>query len=400
LDLNDPRKAHDLEPAEGRHLGESRQTIRYIGELDVQVLGKIAWEAPVFRQNISNRSEHGHTAVLQLHFSPALEVRDVAASRQTQRVPETDWRLDTSFVLECPNGRVRIQRPVTPGGAGETVLEEHSDDGHHRQSAVCNLRRELLRPQRGVVDGAAEADGSEAKETLSVVSWLGSFFVDYQLNEASEGQNLRPTFLRDHGERLQSIWHVSELQPLRRRQQAGELVVLRHNIADGCEHGNTAMLDLCLAAPFEHFYVLVLAKAKGVPESQRSLISVQTLEATLWLLPFGKGVVARAHQATAHSNACLSPRGGELCQNRSPGGERCSSHDRGNAASGSTGRRRRPLDPALARSASGARCCSHEGHGGCACGTCGNGQSGSGAAGCHDLGRFAAQEKILRSGSR
>eukprot|EP00972_Heterocapsa_arctica_P023766 3502783-Heterocapsa_arctica.AAC.1 len=33
--------------------------------------------------------------------------------------------------------------PSYPGGAGEAVLEEHADDRHCGQAAVCDLRGEL-----------------------------------------------------------------------------------------------------------------------------------------------------------------------------------------------------------------------------------------------------------------
>ena len=74
--------------------------------------------------------------------------------------------------------------------------------------------------------------------------------------------------------------------------------------ADGCEHGHTSVLDLCLpapaskmsehlepgnqllsgvaqppSAPLEHLDVQVLRKSEGVPEAQRCLVAGEAFEA-------------------------------------------------------------------------------------------------------------------------
>merc|ERR1712032_1026649 len=40
----------------------------------------------------------------------------------------------------CTKRRVRVQGPIAPSASGEAILEEHPQDGHHRQAAVGDLR--------------------------------------------------------------------------------------------------------------------------------------------------------------------------------------------------------------------------------------------------------------------
>merc|ERR1740123_2422259 len=40
-------------------------------------------------------------------------------------------------------GRVRVQAPIAPCAAGETILVEHADDCHHCQPAIGELSLEL-----------------------------------------------------------------------------------------------------------------------------------------------------------------------------------------------------------------------------------------------------------------
>merc|ERR1712194_69428 len=48
-----------------------------------------------------------------------------------------------------------VQIPVSPCAAGETVLKEHADDGHHSQPTICKLGVELRLASVLVLHGAA-----------------------------------------------------------------------------------------------------------------------------------------------------------------------------------------------------------------------------------------------------
>jgi len=59
------------------------------------------------------------------------------------------------------------------------------------------------------------------------------------------------------------------------------------------------VFDLGLATPLEDLHILVLGKTKGVPETERCLVTHKAFKAGLWLLPLWQGVVARASQTAA-----------------------------------------------------------------------------------------------------
>jgi len=77
--------------------------------------------------------------MLELDLAPALEGVGITILSVAERVPVTQGRLHAKLPLERPQRRVCVERPVTPSGAGEAVLEHHAHDCHHRQAAVCQL---------------------------------------------------------------------------------------------------------------------------------------------------------------------------------------------------------------------------------------------------------------------
>ena len=194
---------------------------------------------------------------------------------------------------------VSVVGPVAPRGAGKSVLEEHTDDGHHCQSSVGQLRIELLRAQGWVLHGVAEAEVSQTKVALAVVARLGCLLVCDELQESGESQDLGPTLLGYHGDSLEAVGDVRELQVVGRRQVAVELEVLWDDISDCREHAHASVLDLGLTTALEDLDVQVLGESEWVPESERCLITGEAFEARFGLLPLRQGVVTRAHQSTA-----------------------------------------------------------------------------------------------------
>ena len=194
--------------------------------------------------------------------------------------------------------------------------EAHANDGHHGQAAVGELCVEFFSAQGGVLDGGAEAQVSQAEAALAIVARLGGLLVHYELQEAGEGEDLRPALLGHNGERLKAVGHVGELQVVGWRQEAIELVVLWRDISHAGKHGHAPMLDLGLTAALEDLDVKVLRESERVPETQRRLVTSQALEARVGLLPLGQSVVARAHQSTAKGRVRIqcpvAPRG--ACQ--------------------------------------------------------------------------------------
>merc|ERR1719419_1233937 len=74
--------------------------------------------------------------MLDLCSTSPPEVCSVAVLGEAQRVPETRRRLHSQFVLKGPQRGVDIGGPVTPGAAGQPILIEHADDGHHGQATI------------------------------------------------------------------------------------------------------------------------------------------------------------------------------------------------------------------------------------------------------------------------
>ena len=117
--------------------------------------------------------------MLQFGLAAALEVLHATIGSEACWIPETHWVLHSELVLERTQGRCGVVGPVTPGASGETILctrrlensavstkeskrqlqsaekslkescalclEEHTDDRHHRETAVCQLGRQLFR---------------------------------------------------------------------------------------------------------------------------------------------------------------------------------------------------------------------------------------------------------------
>ena len=96
-------------------------------------------------------------------------------------------------------------------------LEEHSDDGHHCQSSVGQLRRKFF----GLLSRVAGGQDLEAE--VARCGCGASRLILGNLAECHVGKNLSPTCGRNFRDRCKTVWHVSELQPGRRRKVSREL---------------------------------------------------------------------------------------------------------------------------------------------------------------------------------
>ena len=91
-------------------------------------------------------------------------------------------------------------------------LEEHSDDGHHCKSAVCQLGRKFF----GFLLRVGRSQDLETK--VSRRSRCARRLILGNLAECHVGQDLSPTCCRHLGNCCKSIWHVSKFQAGRWRQ--------------------------------------------------------------------------------------------------------------------------------------------------------------------------------------
>jgi len=237
--------------------------------------------------------------VLQLHFAAAFEVRQVATSGQPERIPEANGRLNSSLVLECTKGRSCVKSPVTPRAAGQTVLEEHTDDGQHGQTAVGNFGVQLALQNLRVIG----CDWLPA-----IVARGAVVLVHIQLVVASESHDLGPPTAWNLGDRCESVGHIGKFQAHRWGQIARPPEVLRDDVTHCCVHGHSAVLDLCLPPSLEGLVVAISAVACRVPESYWRLDAELCLEGL------------RGHQLTGRSSYPPLGGGGGGVQ-RGAGGE-------------------------------------------------------------------------------
>merc|ERR1719468_186401 len=92
-----------------------------------------------------------HTTMLDFNTTSAPEVELVSIIAETERIPETYWRLHTQLILKCSQLRVLSSSREPHLWTSSThcsVLEHHGHDGKHGQSSVGNLgitRREFAR---------------------------------------------------------------------------------------------------------------------------------------------------------------------------------------------------------------------------------------------------------------
>merc|ERR1719364_168663 len=178
-----------------------------------------------------------------------------------------------------PQRRVRVELPIPPRLARETVLVEHADDGHHGEPAVRQLGVQLPRSALAFGHGAAAVRYAQNACILKI-SWFSSGIVFQQrrLQNATEAKPLEHARSWHLGKRRQSVRNLLELQTLGRRQVSWELDVLWHNVAQACDHTDAAVLDLGYAAALEGLRVPVLAETRRIPEPNGRLHSELALE--------------------------------------------------------------------------------------------------------------------------
>merc|ERR1719148_11151 len=145
--------------------------------------------------------------MLDLCDAPTIESVRITIFTQADGVPKTERRLHAELALEGPQGRARVGGPVAPGAASEAILEEHADDGHHREPAVGYFCAELRLPRCRIV-------GCEQRRPPPHVSWLTylalALAVPGQLSKRAIGDDLAPPRRRDLRDCRQTVRDVSE----------------------------------------------------------------------------------------------------------------------------------------------------------------------------------------------
>jgi len=171
--------------------------------------------------------------VLDLRSAAALEGLLIAVLGVAEGVPESERRLHAEFRLEGPERGAGVERPVAPGRASQTILEEHPHDGHHGKASVGDLGVQTPCPPLSVV-------GRKKRRLPAVVAGRG--LVDLTADAAglapeAVGKDLEPARCGHLGDGREAIGHVCKLQLCRVGQVSRELARdLRGDVAHGREH--------------------------------------------------------------------------------------------------------------------------------------------------------------------
>jgi len=213
--------------------------------------------------------------VLDLCASAPVERVRVAILRKAQRVPIAEGRLHTELALKGGAG----QPHVWPGGAKESVLEQHARDGHHGQAAVGELRIQRPLALVGTV-GLALVERPAKVTCVGKVSRCAVrlLHIEDRIDEAHEGKDLHAASDGNLSKGLQAIWDVVERQAQGRRAKPGPTEVLGGDVAHARQHRDAAMLELTGAAALELHLVPILGEPQRVKEAHRGLDAELLLE--------------------------------------------------------------------------------------------------------------------------
>jgi len=218
LALYESDKQEGLHPADGRNLGQRRQAVRHVCELDALRGREFTFPPVVFRRDVTHASDHADSPVLKLHAPSTPELLRVSVCGKPERIPEADGWLHAKLPLEGSKRRIRVKLPIPPRLARETVLVEHADDGHHGEPAVRKLGVQLPRSALAFGHGAAAVRYAQNACILKI-SWFSSGIVFQQrrLQNATEAKPLEHARSRHLGKRRQAVRHLLELQAHGRR---------------------------------------------------------------------------------------------------------------------------------------------------------------------------------------
>mmetsp|Transcript_4965 Transcript_4965/g.7680 ORF Transcript_4965/g.7680 Transcript_4965/m.7680 type:complete len:387 (+) Transcript_4965:66-1226(+) len=265
----------DLQPAKERHLANGSQTVGHFSKLQTRAGRKIPRKlACDFRCDVAHGCQHANTAVLDLHGAAAGEGRHVAIGTEARWIPESQGWLDTKLALKSPQGGVSVQGPVSICTACESILEEHPDDRHHSQAAICKLCIQPFRLQLRVISckqWRLEAAIPRCRAVLTVTVGV--------LAEEAIGHNLGPASSRNLGDSCEAIGDVCKLEARGWREVARELASKFWSyVSHGRQHADATVFDLCLPSPLENSNVSVGGEAQGIPEAHGCLHTELVLE--------------------------------------------------------------------------------------------------------------------------
>mmetsp|Transcript_96590 Transcript_96590/g.297803 ORF Transcript_96590/g.297803 Transcript_96590/m.297803 type:complete len:325 (+) Transcript_96590:65-1039(+) len=157
--LNEANEEDKLQNPHQRDLGDGRQAVGHVRELEALRRGEEAGEAVALGDHVPDGRQHRHAAMLQLRHPAPPEGRLVAVRGEARGVPEPRRGLHPELLLEG----VRRQPHLRAGRPHSAVLEEHAQNRNHGQAAVGNLSIELLLADLWVSNGWGVDDAVRPK---------------------------------------------------------------------------------------------------------------------------------------------------------------------------------------------------------------------------------------------
>ena len=96
-------------------------------------------EAKVLLEDVADDGKHGNTAVLHLHLSAAIELLSVAIRRESQRIPEANWRKSSKLILKA-----HLERSGSGGHTGRREGGDAEEGGEDGDELEHDLAGELV----------------------------------------------------------------------------------------------------------------------------------------------------------------------------------------------------------------------------------------------------------------
>jgi len=158
-------------------------------------------------------------------------------------------------------------------------LEEHANDGHHRESSIGKF---CVQPSCfGVRVVCCKQRWLPSHVSRSVIHVV--IIVGLELREAGVRYHLNPACEWNLAERTEAVWNVGELQVLTGRQKPWELPrELWGDVAHGSKHAYPAVFNFHRSATLERELIPIFGESHRIEKPNGCLHTKLILECSQW----------------------------------------------------------------------------------------------------------------------